>query len=96
LHYSPKPIDTPDVLTNELNGIVELLPKNTPENWASIRMSQGWRYGSERNNEYKEPCLVPFEKLPKSEKEYDRKIVREMLMTLFTPGFEIQRTEKTE
>ena len=53
LHNSPKPVDTSDLLTNELNGIVELLPKNTHENWASIRMSQ-WRYGSERNNEYKE------------------------------------------
>ena len=79
----PKPIDTPDVLlTNELNGIVELLPNNTPENWASLRMSQGWRYGSERNNEYKEHRVLSlFEKLPKSKKKYDRRIVREMVMT---------------
>lgn len=96
--YTPKPIDTSDVLLNEdLNGIVEILAKNTHENWASMRMSQGWQYGPERNDEFKEhPCLVSYENLPKSEKEHDRKVVREMLKTLITLGFEIRRRERTE
>jgi len=90
----PKPVDTSGVLlTRDLDRIVEMLAKNTHENWASMRMSQGWRYGSERDDEHKEhPCLVPFEKLPESEKEHDRKVVREMLKTLLTLGFEIKRS----
>jgi ryanodine receptor 2 len=98
LPYEPIPIDTSDVfLSVDLKNIVELLAKNTHENWASIRISQGWRYGPERNDLHKEhPCLVPFENLPESEKEHDRKIVQEMLKTLLILGFKIHRSEKTE
>ena len=98
LPYTPKPVDTSGVhLTRDIDEIVEKLAKNTHENWAYMRMSHGWRYGPGRNDESKEhPCLVPFEKLSEAEKEYDRKVVREMLKTLLTLGFEIKRSEKTE
>jgi len=98
LPYTPTPVDTSGVLLPEdLNGIVEVLAKNTNENWDSTRMSEGGWYGPKRNDEYKEyTCLVPFENLPESEKERDRKVVREMSKTLLTLGFEIQRSEKTE
>ena len=98
MSYKPRPVDTSDVLLSEdLNEIVELLAKNTHENWALMRLRQGWRFGPERNDDYKEhPCLVSFENLPESEKEHDRKVVRELLKTLLTLGFEIQRSEKTE
>jgi ryanodine receptor 2 len=98
LPYKPKTIDTSGILlTDDLDKIVEPLAKNTHENWASMRMNQGWRYGPERNDEYKQhPCLVPFEKLPESEKEHDRKIVREILKTLLKLRFDIQKSEKTK
>jgi hypothetical protein len=91
LPYVPKPIDTSDIrLTAEINGIIELLAKNTHENWAAARMSQGWQYAPERNTtEKKHPCLVPYEHLPESEKEYDRRIVRELLKTMLSLGFEV-------
>jgi hypothetical protein len=96
LPYTPKPVDTSRVLlSTELNGIVEQLAKNTHENWAAIRIGQGWRYGPERNDLHKEhPCLVPFEDLPESEKENDRKIVREILKNLLILGYEIHRSDK--
>jgi len=93
LPYTPKPLDTSGVLlTKDLNTIVELLAKNTHDNWASLRMKEGWRYGPERNDALKEhPCLVPYEELPESEKEHDRKVVRELLKTLLSLGFGIRR-----
>jgi hypothetical protein len=55
-------------------------------------MKEGWRYGPERNDALKEhPCLVPYEELPESEKEHDRKVVRELLKTLLSLGFGIRR-----
>jgi ryanodine receptor 2 len=91
MSYTPEPVDTSGILlAGELNGIVELLAKNTHDNWAFMRMKQGWRYGPERNDTNKEhPCLVPYESLPESEKEHDRKVVMELLKTLISLGFEI-------
>ena len=91
--YTPKPVDTSGVhVTKELHEIVELLAKNTHDNWASLRMKEGWRYGPERNDPLKEhPCLVPYEELPESEKEHDRTVVRELVKTLLSLGFEIRK-----
>jgi hypothetical protein len=98
LPYAPKPVDTPGVfLSVDLHDIREVLTKNTHENRDSVRMSQGFWYGPEQNDLHKEPlCPVPSENLPGPEKEPDRDVVRERLKTLLTPGFEIQRCEKTE
>ena len=62
--YAPKPVDmSRGFLSVDLHDIVEVLAKNTHENWDSVRMSQEWRYGPERNDLHQEPpCLVPFEK----------------------------------
>ena len=80
-------------MTEDLKGIVELLAENTHENWAAGRMSQGWRYGPERNDADKEhPCLVPYELLPESEKEHDRKVVLEIVKTLIVRGFALRKT----
>jgi hypothetical protein len=80
------------MLNAELHEIVEQLAKNTHDNWAYLRMNQGWRYGPERDDTHKKhPCLVPYEDLPESEKEHDRKVVREMLKTLLSLGFEIKK-----
>lgn len=91
--YLPEPIDTSGIfLTSDLTGIVELLAKNTHENWAAGRISLGWQYGPERNDTKKEhPCLVPYNILPEAEKEYDRMIVREVLKTLLALEFEVQK-----
>jgi ryanodine receptor 2 len=72
--YIPQPIDTTDVkLPVELELLVEKMSKNVHEVWAEARISQGWTYGEQRNDELKtHPCLVPYEELPDEEKEYDR------------------------
>jgi hypothetical protein len=93
LSYTPEPVDTSGVLlTGDLNVIVELLAKNTHENWAIERKKEGWKYGHKRDDRKKEhPCLVPYENLPESEKEHDRIVVKELLKTIILLGFRIEK-----
>ena len=89
--YIPRPIDTTDVkLPMELEVLVEEMSKNVHEVWAEARISQGWTYGEQRNDELKtHPCLVPYEELPESEKEYDRSTSIETLKLIMKLGFKI-------
>lgn len=92
-NYSPKPIDTSDVvLPQELAPLVEKMAKNVHEVWAQSRMSQGWTYGKVRNDEQKKhPCLIPYEELPEEEKEYDRNTALETLKLITKSGFNIYK-----
>ena len=89
--YIPQPIDTSDVkLPKELETLVDQMAKNVHEVWAQTRISQGWTYGAERNDTLKHhPCLVPYEELPESEKEYDRNTSVETLKLILKLGFKI-------
>ena len=72
--YTPEPIDTSDIVLDErLTALIEQMAKNVHEVWAQNRISQGWKYGSRRDDALKtHPCLVPYEELPEQEKQYDR------------------------
>lgn len=64
-------------------GIEELLTRNAHEVWARDKMAAGWRWAPERNNVLKHhPMLIPYDVLPESEKEYDRKVARMFRQTL--------------
>ena len=94
--YIPQPIDTTDVkLPPELEQLVEKMSKNVHEVWAETRVRQGWTYGEQRNDEKKtHPCLVPYEDLPDSEKEYDRNTSISTLKLILNLGFKISRDSK--
>jgi ryanodine receptor 2 len=87
--YLPKPIDTSGVvLSDELMELTEHLAKNTHDIWAQQRMSEGWTYGPERDDEAKKhPDLIPYANLPESEKEYDRKTAMETLKAIAAMGY---------
>ena len=89
--YIPQPIDTSDVkLPKELEALVERMARNVHEVWAETRMKQGWTYGEQRNDEGKtHPCLIPYEELPESEKEYDRNTAIGTLKLIMKLGFRI-------
>lgn len=93
MEYNPKPISTNDVILNdEILELAEVLAKNTHDIWARGRMKQGWKYGEYRNDNLKTtPCLVPYEELPESEKEYDRNTAIETLKLIKKLGFKITR-----
>ena len=93
IKYKPQPIDTSDVkLPIELEDLVEEMSKNVHVVWAETRINQGWAYGERRNDELKtHPCLVPYEQLPESEKEYDRKTSIGTLKLIMKLGFKIEK-----
>ncbi|EJX07207.1 RyR domain-containing protein [gut metagenome] len=92
LDYVPCPVDTSQVaLSSALDGLVEALAKNVHENWALGRMKEGWTWGPVRNDALKQhPCLVAYEQLPDSEKDYDRATAMETLKLITQLGFEIR------
>lgn len=91
--YIPKPIDTADItLSAELQELTEEMARNVHEVWSRTRINDGWTYGPERNDaQKKHPCLVPYEELPESEKEYDRNTSQETLKLILKLGFEIRK-----
>ena len=90
-NYVPQPIDTNDIkLPAELEELVEKMSKNVHEVWAETRFRQGWTFGPERNDELRtHPCLIPYEQLPESEKEYDRSTSIDTLKFILKQGFRI-------
>ena len=53
-------------------------------------MKEGWTYGEERDDAKKHhPCLVPYEDLTETEKEYDRNTSQETLKLIMKLGFKI-------
>jgi len=91
--YTPRPHDTSEIrLSPELLELTEQIAANVHDVWAQQRIAQGWQYGQERNDERKEhPCLVPYDKLPESEKQYDRDTAMETLKVIKILGFEISK-----
>ncbi|MBO7576519.1 MAG: Ryanodine receptor Ryr [Bacteroidales bacterium] len=91
--YIPKPIDTSDIeLSEELMKLTEEMAKNVHDVWSAGRIADGWTWGPKRDDEKKEnPCLVPYEELPESEKEYDRNTSIETLKVILSLGFKIER-----
>lgn len=91
--YTPKPVNTDDVtLDAGILELCELIAKNTHDVWAVGRINEGWTYGKARNDEQKKhPCLVPYEELPESEKEYDRSTALEALKLIVKLGYKIER-----
>ena len=89
--YIPQPIDTSDIkLPEKLEQLVEQMSKNVHEVWAESRISQGWTYGEQRNDELKtHPCLVPYEDLPEVEKDYDRNTSIGTIKLILKLGFKI-------
>jgi hypothetical protein len=56
-------------------------------------MADNWTFGAQRNDAAKQhPCLVSYQDLPESEKEYDRNIVSGTLRAIYASGFTIQKT----
>jgi len=91
--YTKQPIDiTGDELPKDLELLIEQMAKNVHETWAESRISQGWTYGEQRDDEKKtHPCLVPYEELPEEEKEYDRNTAISTLKFIMKLGYKITK-----
>ena len=97
MNYTPKPIDTSEVsLAPEILELTELLAKNTHEIWAKRRINDGWTWGPARDDGAKKhPCLLSYDELPESEREYDRDTALETLKLIQTLGYCIARVRSS-
>ncbi len=91
--YHPAPILTGRVsLSKDLAALRERLAESAHDVWARGRMTEGWTLGSKRDTAKKRhPNLVPFHRLPNSEKEFDRSMVAETLKGLLAMGYRIEK-----
>ena len=91
--YDPKPIDTSDIcLPGDLLALTERIAENVHDVWASGRISEGWTYGQVKDaNKKTTPLLIPYDKLPESEKDYDRNTTVETLKLIVKLGYNISK-----
>lgn len=93
--YKPEPIETAGIpLSPELASLTERLAKNAHDLWAQQRLNEGWTYGPHRDDlAKKHSCLVPYEELPESEKEYDRQAAMGTLKAILGLGYQIEKAK---
>jgi hypothetical protein len=93
VRYVPTPIDTSRVeLPRDIKELTELLARNAHEVWARQRIADGWTHGPVRDDaQKKHPCLVPYEQLPESEKQYDRNAAMETVKVILALGYRIAK-----
>ena len=91
MKYEPKPIDTSRItLPGELTELTELLAENAHDQWAILKLKEGWTYDPVPDNDTKKhPDLVAYGDLPESKKEYDRQMAIETLKAILSLGFKI-------
>lgn len=91
--YEPHPIDLSDVsLPEELIELREAIAENAHEVWAAGRKSQGWTYGSERNDTLKQtPDMIPYSDLTDDEKFFDREMAMNTIKLLKKLGYKISK-----
>lgn len=94
MKYTPNPMQTNDItLSDDLVALTELIAANVHDVWAVGRIKEGWTYGEVKDTEKKTtPCLVPYDELPESEKEYDRNTAIETLKLITKLGYKITST----
>ncbi len=89
--YNPTPISVEDIaLDADLEELTEAIAENAHDIWARARMDEGWTYGPVRDDHAKRhPDLVPYSRLPESEKHYDRIMAMNTLRLVRRLGFDI-------
>ena len=91
--YCPRPINTSNIwLSEDLLALTEEIAENVHDVWAAGRVSEGWTYGQVKDVDKKTtPLLLPYNKLPESEKDYDRSTAVETLKLIVKLGYNISK-----
>lgn len=91
--YTPTPANTKDIiLDKDLLELTEKIAENVHDVWAAGRIADGWTYGEQRDDaQKKHPCLVPYDQLSESEKEYDRNTAFETIKLIVALGYKIEK-----
>lgn len=90
--YVPSPIDTTNIeLPKDLECLIEQLSRNVHDTWAQSRLKEGWTWGPTLNSDLKHhPCLIDYDELPESEKNYDRNTSIATLKAIIKLGWTIE------
>lgn len=93
--YIPQVADNSKVeLPEDLVKLTELMARNVHEVWAQTRIQQGWIYGQTRNDTLKQhPCLIPYDELQDSEREYDKNTAIETVKLIISLGYKIEKVK---
>jgi class 3 adenylate cyclase len=85
------PIDTSLIdLPSDLHELVEVLAENRHDVWAQQRLSNGWSHRQERDEAGKKhSCLIPYQELPESEKQYERNTAVETVKLILKLGYSL-------
>ena len=91
--YEPHPIDLSDVeISDDLIELREAIAENAHEVWAYNRKQEGWTYGPVRDDAKKlHPDMIAYNKLPESEKLYDREMAMNTIKLLKKLGWELKK-----
>lgn len=91
--YIPHPISLDNVeVEDELIELREAIAENAHEVWAEARRNEGWTYGVERDDEKKQhPDMLPYNRLPESEKEYDRIMAMNTIKLVKKLGWDLKK-----
>lgn len=91
--YVPHPIDLSDVeISDELLELRDAIAEQAHEIWAFNRKKEGWTYGPVRDDEKKHnPDMVAYNRLPESEKFYDREMAINTIKLVKKLGWDIVR-----
>lgn len=91
--YIPHPISLDNVeVEDELIELREAIAENAHEVWAEARRNEGWTYGAERDDEKKQhPDMLPYNRLPESEKEYDRIMAMNTIKLVKKLGWDLKK-----
>lgn len=91
--YKPQPADLEGIaLPESLRPLTEAIARNVHEVWALGRVEQGWSWGEVRDDNLKKhPCLVDYDALPESEREYDRRTALNTLRFIVKMGYKIEK-----
>jgi hypothetical protein len=72
---------------------LDLLAELEHERWMNDKFAAGWQYAPQTNKEEKlHQALIPWDQLPRDEKDKDREMVRGIPTILARAGFAIEKT----
>lgn len=90
--YHPDENPRADQIPEELTPLRETLAERVHDAWAAGRLAEGWRYGPVLDEKLRtHPCLIPYEELPESEKEYDRRTAAAAICCILEHGYKLKR-----
>ena len=91
--YNPKKLDFSNLeIPQELDELIEKIAEAVHDEWAAGRITDGWTYGPQRDDDKKHhPCLIPYADLSDEEKAYDRATAKATIAMVIGNGYRIEK-----